>query len=1208
MATLKAKYDAAQTNEDNRRHWSNADGLSAASANSAAVRQTLRNRSRYEYDNGGYCAGIVRGRADDLVGTGPTLQVLTDDDAVNEAVEQAFARWADAIGLAEKLHCMDQARNRDGEAFALLVTNPKIDDAVKLDLRLIEADLVADPQGGFGSDTQLDGATYDAYGNPVSYTILRQHPSEALGQAEADVWPAAFVLHWFRADRPGQLRGVPELTAILALFPYLRRWTLATLSAAETAASFAALIKSEASPDEVEPPEPFDALEIERNMMTMLPAGYEATQLKAEHPTKEFTPFKRELLNECGRPVRMPTNVVSGDSSQHNFSSAKLDHFGYRGGLKVDRAFANRNVLNRIYAAWAKEAQRLPGYLRLPAGVQIDIARLPKAWYWPGWPSMDKDTAGQDTERLNNCTTTLAELLAEYGQDWKAVIRQRGRELRLMEKEGVPPMTGTATTEPASSEDDDEESSGQGDKEKAEAARPRNRLNGHRNGHGPAEIDLPAFLRAAGEPSSFTITGASEGFEILAAAAGDGESKRLRKFRMTAYTGVAMRLPFFAWPVVVDLEGMNIPGQQRPILRDHDASLIVGHTESIEISQQRLKVAGVMSGVGDAAEEVRALADNGFPWQASVGASVERLEFVDRDQSVKVNGRSYSGPIYVARATTLGEVSFVPMGADPNTSAAVAAGLGATGPLAQGVSPMTFEQWLVAKGFELAALNDTQKAALQAAWKAEQTPASPPASPPATPPAPPAPPAERRPAGSRSMTETLQALRIREEHEERIEAALIRAMDDGRISAVAVEEIRAEAIADPDRWDDNRLELEFIRRERPRAPGVIVDRSTQLTNDVVEAAVCMAGGLRDLDKHFDARTLEAARKKWRNGLGLGELILTSAHRNGYRGLSLSGNLDAALRSAFMTDIRAGVSGPSTYSLPNILSNVANKFLRVGFMAIDSAWQRISATRPVNDFKQITTPSLTGSLIYKKLPPGGEIEHGDIGERVYNNQADTQARMLGIDRRDLINDDLGALTTAGQRLGRGAALRLNEMFWTVFLNNSAFFTAGNNNVTTGGTSALSLTALAEADKVFRLQTDPDGQPLGIFPAILLVPSALRVTALNLMNSTIVVATNTAQAAPNVLSPSGNVLAGAYEVVSSPYMSNGAFTGNSATAWYLLANPADLPTIEVVALNGNYMPTVETTEADFNTLGIALRGFIDVGVALQEFRAGVRAAGA
>ena len=59
--------------------------------------------------------------------------------------------------------------------------------------------------------------------------------------------------------------------------------------------------------------------------------------------------------------------------------------------------------------------------------------------------------------------------------------------------------------------------------------------------------------------------------------------------------------------------------------------------------------------------------------------------------------------------------------------------------------------------------------------------------------------------------------------------------------------------------------------------------------------------------------------------------------------------------------------------------------------------------------------------------------------------------------------------------------------------------------------------------------------------------------------------------------------------------------------MLADPNELSTIEIAALNGKVEPTVETADADFNTLGIQMRAFGDVGVNLQEFRASVLADG-
>ena len=83
--------------------------------------------------------------------------------------------------------------------------------------------------------------------------------------------------------------------------------------------------------------------------------------------------------------------------------------------------------------------------------------------------------------------------------------------------------------------------------------------------------------------------------------------------------------------------------------------------------------AGVVSRDTAAAKEIVVSARNGFPWQASIGAGVEEFEFVKENQKVLVNGREFVGPVNVVRKATLGEISFVDLGADGQTSASVAA-------------------------------------------------------------------------------------------------------------------------------------------------------------------------------------------------------------------------------------------------------------------------------------------------------------------------------------------------------------------------------------------------------------------------------------------------------------------------------------------------------------------------------------------------------
>ncbi|MFM8214184.1 MAG: phage portal protein, partial [Pirellula sp.] len=323
---VRARYDAAVTTDDNRRHWANADGLSPNASNSAAVRRILRNRARYETANNSYARGIVLTLAHDVVGTGPRLQMLTGDSEANRRIEQAFMMWARSVHLAEKLRTMRMARATDGESFAILTNNPRLNTEVQLDLRLVEADQVTTPDLDRLSTIAVDGIVFDSAGNPVEYHILRTHPGDGFYSARSDYdrIPADAVLHWFRADRPGQTRGIPDIMPALPLFAQLRRFTLAVLAAAETAADFAGILYTDAPANgEADAAEPFEPIELEKRALVTMPGGWKMAQMQAEQPSTTYAEFKRELLNEIARCLNMPFNVAACNSSSYNYASGR---------------------------------------------------------------------------------------------------------------------------------------------------------------------------------------------------------------------------------------------------------------------------------------------------------------------------------------------------------------------------------------------------------------------------------------------------------------------------------------------------------------------------------------------------------------------------------------------------------------------------------------------------------------------------------------------------------------------------------------------------------------------------------------------------------------------------------------------------------------------------------------------------------------------
>src|SRR5690606_10291043 len=120
--------------------------------------------------------------------------------------------------------------------------------------------------------------------------------------------PARNVAHMLRAERPGQVRGIPEITAAIPLYAQLRRYTLAVIAAAETAADIAGFIQTQSSVDDPDDLEALDELDIQRRMLMTLPKGWNISQLKAEQPTTTYAMFKREIINEIARVLGMPYN------------------------------------------------------------------------------------------------------------------------------------------------------------------------------------------------------------------------------------------------------------------------------------------------------------------------------------------------------------------------------------------------------------------------------------------------------------------------------------------------------------------------------------------------------------------------------------------------------------------------------------------------------------------------------------------------------------------------------------------------------------------------------------------------------------------------------------------------------------------------------------------------------------------------------------
>lgn len=459
LTGLRGGFDAAATNRINEAHWENA-ALTTLDALLELSGEALRKRCHYEARNNSYAKHIVSTLANYIVGATLRIQLDTGDADLDRMLEDDLGQWAEECdvtgygGLLDLLLLDIRAQCKTGDAFGVVKTDPDIEGPIQLGLLPIDAERVATPWGTSLADpargTIKNGIRYNALGRPVEYYVLREHPGDSgaasilsAGAGEHDTVAAANMTHLYLREEASMGRGVPWLTSSLPLLAYLRRYTLATIDAAETAAKIAAMMESQdVEVDQVEDVDDMEEIDIPRSSMLTVPRGWRAKQMKAEQPAAQYESFKHEQLAEIGAGMDMPRNIAGADSSEYNYASGRLDHQAFFKAVGVIRVGIRRRKIRPLIQAAVAErrlgavrTKRLERKLRrLDAR---DVARRAEV-YWDGQEHVDpqKEALAQNV-RLGNGATNLAREAAREGRDWQREADQLAREVEYYHERGL---------------------------------------------------------------------------------------------------------------------------------------------------------------------------------------------------------------------------------------------------------------------------------------------------------------------------------------------------------------------------------------------------------------------------------------------------------------------------------------------------------------------------------------------------------------------------------------------------------------------------------------------------------------------------------------------------------------------------------------------------------------------------------------------------
>ncbi len=428
-------------------------------------------------------------------------------------------------------------------------------------------------------------------------------------------------------------------------------------------------------------------------------------------------------------------------------------------------------------------------------------------------------------------------------------------------------------------------------------------------------------------------------------------------------------------------------------------------------------------------------------------------------------------------------------------------------------------------------------------------------------------------------------------------------------------------------WSAEKAELAIMKANMPKGitpgnphggGGVGASSGSPVDADVLTAALCLE--LRVSDKVVAKDLGDKA-----------DRVMNTVMSSRFRGFTLRSALgamcDAAGRSvragANMTDLwraaresehdlRAS-GGFSNVSLAGILGAVANKVGIDAYTSVSVVWNQICAIGNNPDFKAVTRYRLDAGGAVRRVGPDGELKSMQLSEAAYATRLETFGAIMALNRQQIVNDDLDSFAQLPRIMFRESAIRIEEgVFVTLLGNAGSFFASGNRNLLTGAGSALSITNLTASEALFMNQVSPNGKAVNVAPAILLAGTALKATAESIFANEKIVATTTANAGI----PDNNPFYRRFRPVVSGYLNNtnlrdesgAALSGQSATQWYLFADPSDRAALRVAFLNGQQTPTLESADTDFNTLGMQWRIFHDFAFGFEDFVAAQRNAGA
>ncbi len=438
-AAVVRHYEAAsygRRTQDWARNSLDANGTTRRSL--ARLRDLARDLRR----NNGWARRGIEVIANNTIGWGITPSAVDESKGRANRAQTAWNDWAESTSCDVDGRLSFYGIQRlsletiveSGEALIVRRWTPGA-NALGFQVQVLEPDYLdhyRDQITRANGNQVIQGVEFDKAGKRVGYWLYKEHPGaqRQLRGHTSEFVSADDVLHVFRTERAGQVRGVTWLAAAIVALETLGEYEDAALMRQKIAACFAVFVSDETgSLGTIGSVNSDDTIEtLEPGMVHYLRQG-QKVDFASPPPETGYDSFTRSQIRRYCACLGITYEDATWDYSGVNFSSARMSRISHFANV---HSWQWQIMIPQLCAPvwlWFNQAALIANALDLPVGVE---------WGPPPMPMIEPDREGLAYARLMRAgVMTLPEVMRERGKDYAAHIAELAASNADLDRLGI---------------------------------------------------------------------------------------------------------------------------------------------------------------------------------------------------------------------------------------------------------------------------------------------------------------------------------------------------------------------------------------------------------------------------------------------------------------------------------------------------------------------------------------------------------------------------------------------------------------------------------------------------------------------------------------------------------------------------------------------------------------------------------------------------